>query len=183
MLITDIHDWFRHINWNPSQQELDAALRFLSDERSHVRKVFENLSWNAPLTEQQAAIQYLSENLLPPEYVFLVLPYQLDTSGKTPTYIMAGDKCKWENAAKTIVQIGWPKVDSIIVPLFMWLLDPNWPGSSIIYEFLQTLPSDVLHSKIRKIIDSSQSYRASDFNELMEILVEFCKDRGIDLIK
>lgn len=172
-------EWFQFINWHPTDQEYQMALAFFSDSRKCVREQFEKLSCLAPVQEQQYAIKYLSENLLPWEYIYLIMPdrYSVEASGDQPKYYKRRTgKERWENAAKTIAEIGFPKVSNIIVPLFMWLLDSNWPGSELIYNFILTLPRDILRAKTNEIINNPQNYSATEHKELQELIAEiYCE--------
>lgn len=165
----EIEKWFSFVNYQCSEIELAKTLNFFSDERKEVFNQFENLSWYTDVDKQLYAIDYLSEELLPEEYIYLLLAdrYTLEPYKKNEKYYTGNTgKERWENAAKTIIKIGWPRVDNIIVPLFVWLIDPNWPGSELIYSFLLSLPSDVLKKKMDEIINSRELYDASVYNDL-----------------
>lgn len=180
----EIEKWFQEINFRPSEDELKSTLAFFSDDREAVRMQVENLSWDATPEEQQQAIEYLAENLLPQEYVFLIMAHKFSLTpynSKKIFYTGQGGKARWENAAKTIVKIGWPKVDHILIPLFIWLLDPNWPGSIIIWDFFLSLPKTVLAAKVKEIIDSPQNYDKTTYMDLKEQFVDLCEDAGITL--
>ena len=171
----EIEKWFKFINYQCTKSELQSTLNFFSSERTEIREQFADLDWNADIHKQENAIEYLAENLLPCEYIYLVLAdnFSLEKyNDKAKYYEHNTGKELWENAAKTIVKIGWPKVDNIIIPLFMWILDNNWPGSELIYEFLLTLPKDILKSKIEEILENPQLYEPYDFDELKELTKE-----------
>ena len=173
-MVWEIEKWFKFINYQCSEAELQKTLEFFSKEREEIRVQIDNLSWSVDFEKQQQAIDYLSTKLLPSEYVYLIMAdkYQLKPfDNKTKYYRQATGKERWENAAKTIVKIGWPKVDSIIVPMFMWLLDPNWPGSEMIYDFMFTLPKDVLNEKIKLVLDNPQNYDHYNYLDLKEHLI------------
>lgn len=132
------------------------------------------------------AINALADKLRPCEYIYLVLPdkYFMIDIGEQAGYYKAGtDKSRWENAAKTIIKIGWPKVDAIIVPLFIWLLDPNWPGSNMIYDFLCSLPKDVVAQNMKRILGSPESYSLSDYNDLKEQIQDMSQELGIHILQ
>ena len=57
----EIEKWFRFINWKPTDEELQSALFFFSDEREAVRAQFEKLSCYATKEEQLHAVNYLVE--------------------------------------------------------------------------------------------------------------------------
>lgn len=184
LLKYEIEKWFKFINWKPTEDELQGTLNFFTIEREPVRTQFEKLSWYATEEEQYKAIDYLTKNLLPCEYVLLIMADTFSLAlynDQEKYYIREGGKEKWENAAKTIVKIGWPKVDEIIVPLFMWLLDPNWPGSMLIYDFLLSLPKYILSAKMKKIIEEPQNYDTCTYEDLRLQIDDLCKEADIIL--
>lgn len=172
-MIYEIKKWFTFINWKPTREELRQAIDFFSVDRRKVREHFKNLSWSADRTDQEASIEFLANNLLPGEYVHLIFPDDY-SNNRNPFeedlwYRNAGEKEYWENAARIIIKIGWPKIESIVVPLFMWLLDPNWPGSELIYNYLMTIPSDVLLDKMRQVENNQSKYQKYDYADLLVI--------------
>jgi len=101
----------------------------MENRRSKMDKnIFLNLSWNASLNSQNKAINELAsvESLDPNE---LIQPIS---------------KEYWENAAKVLNMIGYPRVEAAISGLFSWLQDMNWPGAMIVMELLKSLPKDVI---------------------------------------
>lgn len=60
-----------------------------------------------------------------------------------------GKEC-WENAARALSIMRYPRISEIIPGLFRWLQDLNWPGAEIVMELLQSLP--------RKVIFHRRSY-------------------------
>ena len=118
MCFEDIEAVFDCINYRPTVENMACALRFFSEERSSVRNQFENLSWHVSADKQIGAINFLSQNLDPSEYIFLILAdrYSLCYVNHECRYFKhATDKSMWENAAKTIKRIGWPKIQNIVV--------------------------------------------------------------------
>lgn len=91
------------------------------------KNLFMNLSWDVPLDSQEKAIVQLAsmENLDPKSL--------LQPLGKE----------YWENAAKILRSMGYPRISDVIEGLFAWLQDLNWPGSMIIIEILKSLPENV----------------------------------------
>ena len=172
---------FKMLNYEIPIGLEDATLSFFSESRAEIRDLIEKLSWDQPESVQENAISSLVKELHPWEYIYLVLPerYTVHTeivqTEKTPI------KGRWENAAKTIVQIGWPKVDIIMIPLFYWLLDPNWPGSERIREFLLSLPLEVLRTKMQEVLDHPERYHSCDYNDLRLLISEMCEDLNIEL--
>lgn len=180
----EIEKWFKFINWELSEQDLQNTLNFFSKERAPIRDRFENLSWYSKKSEQMEAINFLSINLLPCEYVFLILAdqYSLTPYNEQEKYYKRqSGKERWENAAKTIIKIGWPKVDIILIPMFIWLLDPNWPGSKLIYDFLLSLPLDILQKRMKKIIESPQNYDPYVYEDLKNQIDDLCEDLKISI--
>lgn len=178
----EIEKWFAFINWQPKQDELHDAFGFFSSRREPVRSFLEKLSWNATKAEQLQAIDYLTKKLLPQEYVFLILAHDFSLAPyneQEKCYFQKGGKDKWENAAKTIVKIGWPRVDSIVVPLFIWLLDPNWPGSLLVHDFLLSMPKDNLQNKMRVILENPENYDTSIYEDLIVQIGDLCQEAGI----
>ena len=180
----ELRIWFSLLNYKPSEYEFLQSMSFFSKKRTCVRIMMEQLSSQESIAEQETAIKYLTDNLLPAELIYLVLPprYAIDSFNKGTIFLAhIGEKSRWENAAKVIINIGWPKVDHILVPLFLWLLDPNWPGSQLIYNFLLTLPIDVLCRKMKTIIANPHHYKPYDYEDLMERIEGLCNDLCITL--
>ena len=157
---------FSYLNYSYLEYGKEA-MNFFSKERLYVRRAFDKLCWDASSEEQEFAVQYLAENLLPHEYIFLVLPQKYIMVNPSLNFIC---KSTWENAAKVIIRIGWPKIERIIIPLFMWLLDSNWPGSEMIYDFMLTIPKDIISAKMEEVLNSVDSYAAYDYRDLKEII-------------
>lgn len=173
----EIEKLFKLVNYKYSEEELDSTLSFFSKSRDEVRMQFDNLSWNADKESQECAIQYLAKNLLPCEYILLVFADKHNINPYNPLekyYKFNEGKSLWENAAKTIIKIGWPQIDNILIPLFMWIIDPNWPGSLLINDFLMTLPETVFISKVKEILSNSQDYDPCIYTELKEAIEEMC---------
>jgi len=87
-----------------------------------------NLNWNASLESQKRAINDLASmaNINP------------------NTLVQPIGKEYWENAAKVLVEIGYPRIEVAIPGLFVWLQDLNWPGAIIVMELLKSIPKDVI---------------------------------------
>ena len=180
----EIEKWFNFINWKPTEESLQNALLFFSNERQDVRSRFEKLSYYATDEEQEQAIHYLAVELLPDEYIYLIMAGDFSLTPYNDLnkyYTSNGGKERWENAAKVIIRIGWPKVDNIIIPLFIWLLDPNWPGSSLIYHFLLSLPRNILHDKMKEIINHPQNYDKTTYEDLKLQIGDLCDELNIVL--
>lgn len=90
--------------------------------------ILKNLSWNASIDSQKKAINEL------------VSMANLNSS----TLIQPSGKEYWENAARALSTIGYPRIEEAIPGLFNWLQDLNWPGALIIMELLKSLPKEVI---------------------------------------
>ncbi|MBQ9838098.1 MAG: hypothetical protein IJO56_01185 [Oscillospiraceae bacterium] len=177
----DIEYVFSYLNYTLTEDELRRSLHFFSEERAFVREHFENLSWDAPVNKQKQAIDYLATNLKSWEYIYLILAgtYNLCFVNHERRYFKCiVDKSKWENAAKVIQKIGWPRIENIVVPLFYWLLDSNWPGSETIRSLILNLPKEVLTEKCNTILTSPGRYLPTDFEDLKDIIQDITEELG-----
>lgn len=180
----EIQCFFKEVSYILTPKEYQYALEFFSDQRSHIREKIEMLSWDTTDENQQLAIEYLASHMLPSEYIYLVFADRcdIDILDRKVLYLKyCKDKSKWENAAKTIVKIGWPNIEHIMVPIFYWLLDSNWPGSMTIYQFLLSLPKSVLCSQIKKILDNPQWFQPMDYQDLKMQIEDLCFDAKIQM--
>lgn len=174
-----IDEIFKFLNYIPDQEDYKDTLAFFSEDRKCVRDQIEKLSWNEEEEVQNHAICYLAKELRPCEYIFLILPdkYSSEVIDGNIQYFKHGtDKSRWGNAAKTIIQIGWPRIDGIIAPLLFWLLDPNWPGSEPIREFILSLPKNVLQEKFDTVLNNPQNYSPYDYEDLKSVIEELQED-------
>lgn len=179
MCFEDIEYVFGYLNYTLTEENMKHTLHFFSEERSFVRKQFENLSWYASIHKQNEAIDFLANNLKPCEYIYLILAckYELCFVNHERRYFKCTtDKSRWENAAKVIEKIGWPGIENIIIPLFYWLLDPNWPGSEIIRKLILSLPKKVVIEKSNTILASPERYHTIDFEDLKAIIKEITEE-------
>ena len=172
---TPMEQWLQFLNYSYTESDLQQAQQFFSRQNGELYKQFEALSWEADPQAQEQAVQYLAENMLPCEHVFLVFADSCSVErcdGRMQCYRHNTNKRLWENAAKTIVKIGFPKTEHILVPLFMWLLDPNWPGSEQIFAFLTTLPKDILKSKTEEMLCHPEAYNPREYKDLKDQIQE-----------
>lgn len=106
-------------------------------------KLLLSLSWNLPLNIQQEAIYKIAS-------IIDLDPKEL---------LQPGDKEYWENAAKVLLQMGYPRVKEAIPGLLVWLQDINWPGSRIVMKLLETVPKDefilYLEEAVEKALDEN----------------------------
>lgn len=182
-MVQEIQDFFKEVSYIVTPEEYQTALEFFTEERRNIREKIEMLSWDASEEDQQIAVEYLAKHMLPSEYIYLVFAdrYGIENlNGKLSCVKYRKDKSKWEKAAETIVKIGWPNIESIIIPIFYLLLDPNWPGSLLIYNFLLTLPKNVLYAQMKRIVDNPQWFEQIDYKDLLGQIDDLCFDAGID---
>lgn len=85
-----------------------------------VQDYIADLEWDTPAEDKMEAISQLT---------------QLEDQ-ELPLLIQPLTKGHWDGAAEVIRQIGYPRVNSILPQLFVWLQDLNWPGAFEIGEFL-----------------------------------------------
>lgn len=62
-------------------------------------------------------------------------------------------KSTWENAAKVLVHIGYPRIQPIVFELIDWLQDINWPGAIQIIDLLTTVDKKKLVIEIEKKLE------------------------------
>lgn len=176
----EIEKWLKVLNYKPQESVVAEIEMFFSEERATVRQQFANLRWDVDDQTKNNAMCYLAENLLPSEYIFLVMPDKLDylrpIDISDEYYEWEEVKAFWEGAAKTIIKVGWPKVENILVPLFVWLLDNNWPGSELIYEFLCTIPQEIFLSKTKEILENQECYSQEDYQDLCDVIKAMNRD-------
>lgn len=179
MCFEDIEYVFSYLNYTLTEENMKDTLDFFSEERSIVRRQFSGLSWDASVNEQNAAIDFLVDNLKPCEYIFLILASEYElcyVNHKKRYFKCSTGKSRWENAAKVIQKIGWPKIENIIIPLFYWLLDSNWPGSEMIRSLILNLPKEVLIEKCNTILESPGRYPPTDFEDLKDIIEDITEE-------
>lgn len=93
-----------------------------------LRENLTNLSWDKPIKIQEDAMEKLKE-IDELKMIALIRPLS---------------KSCWENAAKVLIKIGYPKNRSSIPGLIEWMRDMNWPGVDVIWEYLKTIDAIVL---------------------------------------
>jgi hypothetical protein len=87
------------------------------------------LDWNLPVNIQQKAMEELTNEITEDNIEMLIQPL---------------GKQYWENSAKVIRKVGYPKNYKAIAGLLCWLQDMNWPGAWISLECLQNIDYQVL---------------------------------------
>lgn len=105
----------------------DLYLTGIGDNNKMKKEVFVNLNWNTSIENQERAINEISsiDDLNPQDL--------LQPIGKE----------YWENAAKVLFEMGYPRIEEAIPGLFFWLQDMTWPGAAIVVEILESLPKDI----------------------------------------
>jgi hypothetical protein len=113
----------------------------------HIEKYISNLSWNKRRIVQQKAIDELIK--MDGSQWFLVLPRR--------NY----NKDLWENAAIVLSKKEFDQIEGILVDLFYWFQDLNWPGVDIILNLLKRIPKEAFEkalSKARIIAETLEDY-------------------------
>lgn len=82
----------------------------------------------------------------------------------------------WENAARVLVQIGFPRLWIVEEGLVKWLQDMNWPGARRIYDLLMTLPDNEFIAMIEKTLRKADS---EDDTVWIYWLKELIEDKGV----
>lgn len=91
------------------------------------KDIIMNLSWNNSIENQVKAIDEIA----------------LMDDINPKCLLQPISKEYWENAAKVLQKIRYPKIEEAIPGLFVWLQDMNWPGTMVVVEILEALPKDV----------------------------------------
>jgi hypothetical protein len=107
--------------------------------------LIKQLNWDNPAEIQEEAIKKLTK---------------IDIPDLTALLQPVFGKNYWENSAKVLLKIGYPKIKNIIPGLFEWLQDMNWPGALIVREILLNLPKDALLNNYEDAI-----YKATSEND------------------
>jgi len=58
--------------------------------------------------------------------------------------LQRGSKSRWQNEARVLVGLGYPRFREVIPSMLEWLQDLNWPGASEIFEALSSVPKSEL---------------------------------------
>lgn len=90
--------------------------------------ILKNLSWNTSIKEQNIAINEIASM----------------NNINLNELLQPMDKEYWENAAKVLSIIGYPRIEVVIQGLFRWLQDLNWPGAMIVMDLIKTIPRNVV---------------------------------------
>lgn len=121
----------------------------------------EMLSWNKTEGEQQQAIR----NLISIENSHLV------------KLVQPNNKDCWDNAARVLTKIKYPRIKYIIPELLAWLKDINWPGALEIRELLCTVPKSEL---LGHLVDSILEAKKTDDDMWLYWLKDLVDKMGIN---
>jgi hypothetical protein len=107
--------------------------------QENVNMLISKLDWNTQIDCQQNAIEQLQQ--INDKYVMLL--------------VQPMEKKYWENSAKILNSIGYPRNKLAIPGLLKWLQDLNWPGALIAMETLQNIDIRVLLPHLERAIQIS----------------------------
>jgi len=104
--------------------------------KDDVMKLISKLDCNGDIYAQEDAIKQLTQ--IDDKFVSLL--------------VQPMDKKYWENSAKVLKAIGYPKNKDAISGLFQWLKDLNWPGAWTAMETLQSIELTALHLHLESAV-------------------------------
>lgn|GEM_PF-488795 len=143
---------------NVPLQVLKAAedQSYLSDDSlNDLDELVGNLSWDMPLQTQKEAMHRLAG---------------IDDD-RMQLLIRPGDKSCWENAARILRNIGYPRNHKVIPGLMAWLQDMNWPGAEIVMEILESIDRKTLipyiEDSLEKVADDDDFLWITAIKELV----------------
>ena len=114
-----------------------------------IEKYISNLNWNKSRVTQQKAIDRLVK--MRGSHRYLVLPKRMY------------HKDLWENAAIVLSKKGINQIEDIIIDLFYWFQDLNWPGVDIIANLLKNIPQPFLDAYLEKAKIIANAIEDSDW--------------------
>lgn len=121
-----------------------------------IRAYVEQLNWHNPEWMQEQMMNTLVG--IPSEYYHMLL--------------QQGEKACWENEARVIVKIGYPKVKSILPGIFAWFQDLNWPGVNELVEMLKGIDKDVIVYHLKESLFEADQIDDELWYENLEIIAE-----------
>ncbi|MDP4177252.1 MAG: DUF5071 domain-containing protein [Bacillota bacterium] len=125
-----------------------------------------SLSWNQSLDIQENAIcEIASMNLLNPKDL-----------------LQPSRKEYWENAAKVLIKMGYPRIKESISGLLIWLQDMNWPGSNVVIEILRSLPKAVFIPHLECAVLEAMNTNDDIWLSNLSIILTQCNLKEIDFI-
>ena len=124
-----------------------------------IEKYISNLNWNKSRVTQQKAIDRLVK--MRGSHRYLVLPKRMY------------HKDLWENAAIVLSKKGINQIEDIIIDLFYWFQDLNWPGVDIIASLLKNIPKPFLDAYLEKAKIIASAIEDSDWLSNLDYI--FCQ--------
>lgn len=119
---------------------------------SNIEELINDLEWSKPVEVQENAIKKL-EKISEKDLNKLIQPK---------------NKYCWENSARVIKKIGYPKIQIIIPELIEWLKDLNWPGAIIILDTLKNIEKNEIEGFIEEALIKAEK----ENDELWKIGIE-----------
>ena len=90
----------------------------------------------------------------------LILPLdKVNFVSKNPCDEPFYSKEYWEYSALVLKKRAYPTIGDVILELFDWLKDINWPGSMTIKEILYSIPRNILIKYLEEVIDKANSIK------------------------
>lgn len=120
-------------------------------------ELLKDLMWDADVSKQGEAIKTLSS------MKDLNLEILLQPS--------LGKSC-WENAARVLYIIGYPRVMKVIDGLFEWLQDMNWPGVDIVIDILKLMPKEIFIENLEKCVKKAINAKDEEWIYSLAQLIE-----------
>ena len=120
-------------------------------------ELLKDLMWGADAFKQEKAIKILSS------MEDLNLEILLQPS--------LGKGC-WENVAKVLYIVGYPRVMEVIDGLFEWLQDMNWPGVDIVIEILKLIPKEIFIENLEKCVKKAINEKDEEWIYSLAQLIE-----------
>lgn len=108
--------------------------------------LIENLSWKKNSDENETAIRCLSLSIS--DLRKLIIPERKDI---------------WENAARVLKNIGYPRITVVFSDLLLWLQDMTWPGAITIFELLKEVPAGALVTEFNYALNKAIKNRDWDW--------------------
>jgi hypothetical protein len=119
-------------------------------------KIIDCLSWNEDPARQSEAVAILADS-----------GDRLDLS----LIVQKGDKSCWQNEARVLLILGYPRFREVIPAMLEWLQDLNWPGSNEIVEALASMPKDDLAGYLSKAAERALGEGDTDWLDGLRHLV------------
>lgn len=139
----------------------------------------QKLEWGTPNEEKESAIRKL----------------QLIDDTELHLLLQPFSKAHWDGAAEVIINLGYPRVKSILPGLLIWIQDLNWPGASQISDFLKEV-GDPIIPHIKDVFKNNSDdegwielifeliidhWNTKQISHIQEELIQMSKGRANDL--